>query len=430
MRGFVISAPSSGQGKTVITLGLLRALRDRGVRIASAKSGPDYIDPAFHEVATGRASVTLDAWSAGAGQLAARAAMLAEEAELMVVEGAMGLFDGGISDGPIGRGATAEVARALGWPVVLVIDASGMGQTAGAVAAGLAKVSPDVRVAGVILNRVASQRHGAMLKAGLAPVCPVVGEIPKDAALGLPSRHLGLVQACETAGLEDQIGRIAQIVAAHCDLDRLAALAAPMPRAGPPMRMPPLGQRIAVARDDAFSFTYWHQVEDWRAAGAEILPFSPLADQGPDAGADAVFLPGGYPELHAGQLASAKGFRAAMARAAERGAVIYGECGGYMVLGETLVDAEGAAHPMLGLLRLTTSFQQRKRHLGYRRVTGGGPLTGTFGAHEFHYASTLAEEGAPLFAEVTDASGAPLGDMGLREGAVMGSFAHLIERQV
>ncbi|MEM8841383.1 MAG: cobyrinate a,c-diamide synthase [Pseudomonadota bacterium] len=427
MRGLVISAPSSGQGKTVITLGLLRALRLRGVRVASAKSGPDYIDPAFHTVATGHPSVTLDAWAAGPARLRARAAMLAGVAERLVVEGAMGVFDGGVSDGPVGRGATAEVAAALGLPVILVLDAAGMGQTAGAIAAGLAGATPGVEIAGVILNRVASPRHGAMLRAGLAPVCPVIGEIPKEADLHLPSRHLGLVQARETAALEGQIARIAAVIGAACDLDALMALAASLAHGGQNVPMPPLGQRIAVARDDAFSFAYWHQIEDWRAAGAEISFFSPLADQGPEAGSDAVFLPGGYPELHACTLAAADIFRAAMAAVAARGALIYGECGGYMVLGEALVDAQGTGHRMLGLLRVETSFHQRKRHLGYRTVRGQAPLAGPFAAHEFHYSTTLSEAGTPLFDTAFDAAGARLPPMGLRDGRVMGSFAHLIE---
>ena len=168
-----------------------------------------------------------------------------------------------------------------------------------------------------------------------------------------------------------------------------------------------MGQRIAVARDEAFSFIYWHMLEDWRAQGAELSFFSPLADEAPQEGADAVYLPGGYPELHAGCVARAKGFQAGVARAASRKACIYGECGGYMVLGRGLLDENGTAHQMLGLLNLETSFAERRRHLGYRMVEGSGPLDGCFAAHEFHYATTLKAEGAPLFT-AQDATAAPL----------------------
>ncbi|MEM8792125.1 MAG: cobyrinate a,c-diamide synthase [Pseudomonadota bacterium] len=426
MRGLVLSAPSSGQGKTVITLGLLRALRDRGVKVVSAKSGPDYIDPAFHAAATSAPCVTLDAWAAGPGQLRARATM--QRGEMLVVEGAMGLFDGASRDAGEGRGATAAVARALGLPVVLVIDAAGMGQSAGAVAAGFANWSPDIRIAGVILNRVASARHDAMLRDGLSGICPVLGAIPRDEALSLPSRHLGLVQAGELAALEERIAAIAAVIAAHSDLDGIIGAAAEVRSAAPPERLAPLGQRIAVARDEAFGFAYWHLLEDWRAQGAEIFPFSPLADQPPHPDADAIFLPGGYPELHLGKLARVREVSKGITRAVALNAKIYGECGGYMFLGDTIVDETGRGHPMLGLLRLTTNFQKRQRHLGYREFTGAGALAGRFAAHEFHYALTDRAAGEPLFQSVTDGAGNSLPPMGLRDGNVMGSFAHLIER--
>ncbi|MEM9045177.1 MAG: cobyrinate a,c-diamide synthase [Pseudomonadota bacterium] len=426
MRGLVLSAPSSGQGKTVITLGLLRALRDRGVNVVSAKSGPDYIDPAFHVAATGAPCVSLDAWSAGPEQLRARAAMLS--GDLLVVEGAMGLFDGASRGDAEGHGATAAVARALAAPVVLIIDATGMGQSAGAIAAGFIQWSKGVSIAGVILNRVASARHEAMLREGVEQVCPVIGAIPRAAEFELPSRHLGLVQATEHNELENRIAAISAVISAHCDLDQLVDLAQELPPAKTPARVAPLGQRIAVARDEAFSFSYWHLLEDWRSQGAEIYPFSPIAYEAPDPVADAVFLPGGYPELHAGRLARAREVSEGIARAVALGAIIYGECGGYMFLGDAIVDADGVAHPMLGLLRLTTNFHNRQRHLGYRSVTGSGPLAGAFSAHEFHYATTDEERGEPLFTQVRDGSGAPLPDIGLRDGRVMGSFAHLIER--
>ena len=426
MRGLVISAPASGQGKTTVTLGLLRALSQRGVDLCSAKSGPDYIDPAFHAAATGRPCVTLDAWAMAPEQLRARAP---RDGEMLIVEGAMGLFDGADTGTPAGAGATADVAAALGLPVILIVDAARMGQGAAAIVGGFARHRGDVRIAGVLFNRVGSARHGAMLRRAVEPVAPVLGLLPRRADLALPSRHLGLVQAGEHADLEALVDRAAAWVADHCDLDALIAAAAPLAADGTVRPLPPLGQRIAVARDVAFGFAYAHMLADWRAGGAEILPFSPLADQAPDGAADAVFLPGGYPELHAGRLAGAETFRAGMQAAAARGGLIYGECGGYMVLGHGIEDVGGARHKMLGLLDPETSFAVPERHLGYRKLQalGDGPWPGVLHGHEFHYAKTLSAKGAPLF-RTWDAKGESLSHTGLRHARIMGSFAHVIDR--
>ncbi|TYO91329.1 cobyrinate a,c-diamide synthase [Oceanicella actignis] len=424
-RAFLISAPSSGSGKTVLTLGLLRALRRAGADVASGKCGPDYIDPAFHEAATGRPCATLDAWAEPPAALRARAR--ATGAELLLVEGAMGLFDGAEAPGAGGTGAAADVARALGAPVVLVLDAARMAQTAGALVAGLARHRPGVEVAGVILNRVAGARHERMLAGAIAPVAPVLGAIARDARLQTPARHLGLVQAAERADLEAFVEAAADLVAQGCDLAALRALARPVAAGAAPARLAPLGARIAVARDVAFAFAYDHMLRDWRAQGAQVMPFSPLADEPPAADADAVFLPGGYPELHADRLAAATRFAAGMRAAAERGALIYGECGGYMTLGRGLECADGARREMLGLLPLETSFARRRRTLGYRRLTprAGAPWAGPLAAHEHRQATTLRAEGAPLF-DAADAAGRELGAMGLRAGRVCGSFAHVI----
>ncbi len=428
MRGLVIAAPASGSGKTTVTLGLLGALRRRGLPVVSAKAGPDYIDPAFHEAATGQPCVTLDAWAAPAEQLRTRAVRW--RGSHLVVEGALGLFDGAPEqDHPLGAGSTADVAAALGLPVVLVMDVARMGQGAAAVAAGIAGFRSDVHVAGVILNRLGSARHEAIVRGAVETVLPVLGALPRRDDLALPSRHLGLVQAGERADLEAFLGRAAEWVANGCDLDAILADAAYVHGpAAPPVHMEPLGQHIAVARDLAFGFAYAHMLDDWRALGAEVSSFSPLAGEGPGVDADAVFLPGGYPELHAGRLAAAEGFRKGMERAARSGALIYGECGGYMALGDGLVDSEGARHRMLGLLRLETSFAVPKRHLGYRRLStlGGLPWHGVLRGHEFHYATTVRAEGDPLFL-AHDAEGADLGEAGVRNGRVMGSFAHVIE---
>ncbi len=427
MKGLLISAPASGAGKTIVTLGLLRAIADRNVDVVSAKSGPDYIDPGFHRAATRRSCLTLDPWALAPEGLRARAGML--DGHVLVVEGAMGLFDGAdVPAASVGAHSASSIAAALEIPVVLVIDIRRMGQGAAAIAAGLARFRDDVTVAGVILNRAGSERHGEMVARAVSEIVPVLGCLPQCADLQTPSRHLGLVQAEETPDIERFVDGAAQLIEAHCDVPRILGLAGSVRSGGAPNRLRPLGQRIAVASDRAFGFSYGHMLEDWRAAGAEICPFSPLDDEPPDAAADAIFLPGGYPELHAGRIASADAFRAGMAAAAQRGALIYGECGGYMVLGEGLLDADATRHRMLGLLRLETSFATPERHLGYRRLMPqtGAPWSHPLSAHEFHYARTTRAEGPPLW-QMTDAAGRPLGPTGLRANRTMGSFAHIIE---
>jgi cobyrinic acid a,c-diamide synthase len=431
--GLILAAPESGGGKTVVALALIGALRRRGLRVGAAKSGPDYIDTAFLAAASGCACRNLDAWAMRPATIAAALAALA--CDLVLCEGAMGLFDG---IGASGEGSTAALARLVGWPIVLVVDAAGMGASVAALVAGFARHRPETRLAGLILNRVGSDRHRDLLAVALAaelPELPLLGALPRAAELVLPSRHLGLVQASEHDALPSLLDRAAALAERHIDVARLAALARPSALAAAEGQapLPPLGQRIAVARDAGFAFAYPATLEGWRSKGAALSFFSPLADEAPDDAADAVFLPGGYPELHAGRLAAARRFRAGLAAAAQRGAVIYGECGGYMVLGRGLVDAHGARHAMAGLLPLETSFSQRRLHLGYRaaRLAAPGPL-GPKGAryrgHEFHYA-TISEEqaGARLF-DLADGEGAALAPGGARIGTVMGSFVHLVDR--
>jgi len=430
VRGLIIAAPSSGAGKTTVALGLARALCQRGLTVQPFKSGPDYIDPAFLTAAAGRSCFNLDSWAMAPRQIAALAAM-AFNADIALVEGSMGLFDGVAATGATGTGATADLAALLGWPIVLVLDTSGQAQTAAAIAQGLARFRPGVRVAGVILNRVASPRHEALLRAGMEEAgLPVFGALPRTVAVAVPERHLGLVQAAELPQLEALLEDAARLVADHCDLGVLlaAASAKPMPEAAA-ARIAPPGQRIALARDAAFSFIYPHLVAGWRAAGAEILPFSPLAGEPPPEDADICWLPGGYPELHASALARATRFLAGLRRFATTRPV-HGECGGYMVLGEALVDASGTRHAMAGLLGLVTSFAQRRMHLGYRRAVLAAPMPGyaagmALAGHEFHYANISAQPDAPL-AEVTDATGAVVPETGSRRGLVSGSFFHLI----
>ena len=429
--GIILAAPASGSGKTVVCAALLACYRRSGHAVRAFKAGPDYIDPGYHRLASGRDCVNLDPWGMRPETLARRAARLSAGADLIIGEGAMGLFDGARD----GTGSSADLAARLGLPVVLVVDTRGQGASVAALAEGFANHRADVTIAGVVLNRVAGRAHERLLRDALAArSVAVLGAVPRDDALSLPSRHLGLVQACESEG--SWLERAAAVVAQAVDTDALAALACPLriaPGAAGGAAIAPLGQRIAVARDRAFGFCYDALLEDWREAGAAVLPFSPLADEAPDAAADAVYLPGGYPELHAETIAGAARFLEGLRGAAGRGAYVFGECGGYMVLGRGLADADGRRHAMAGLLPLETSFQAGRLSLGYRRarLVVDGPL-GQAGAelrgHEFHYCRVISEETErPLFA-TCDGAGAPLGHAGMAAGTVSGSFIHLIDR--
>ena len=436
-RGLIIAAPGTGAGKTIVTLGLLRAFSNRGRPMIPFKIGPDYIDPKYHEAASGRPCTNLDGWAMRPELLSrliasAHEAMPGHEgAGFCLAEGVMGLFDGGLTAGLNGNGSTASMAAFTGWPVVLLIDCAGMGQSAGAIVRGFASHSPAIHVAGVLLNRVASPRHEKVLKSGLAGLdIPVLGCLPANPALRLPSRHLGLVQAAEHEDLECLIETAASLISRHCALEAIENLARPAAFSPPPapFGVPPLGQHIAIARDAAFGFAYHHMLEHWRHEGATLSFFSPLANEGPARTADAIFLPGGYPELHAGTLAAAPDFFKSLRAAAQRGCVIYGECGGYMVLGQGLEDRQGHRHKMAGLLPLETSFARRRLHLGYRRLKCdrgfAGLLKGEgFTAHEFHYATIHSQSTAPPLFTCLD-TGKPAG---LCIGRTAGSFMHLID---
>ncbi|MES2913743.1 MAG: cobyrinate a,c-diamide synthase [Pseudomonadota bacterium] len=434
--GLIIAAPASGTGKTTVMLGLLAALRARGLVVQPCKNGPDYIDPAFHRAASGRESFNLDSWAMPEAMLEG---MLAapEPADLILAEGSMGLFDGVAASGAAGTGATADLAQRMGWPVVLVIDASGQAQTAAAVALGLARFRVGVTVAGVILNRIASPRHEALVRVGMAEAgITVFGVLPKRAAIAMPERHLGLVQAEEQPLLQALIAEAAGLMREGVDLDALVAAAGSHARtaASPGPKVTPPGQRIALARDAAFSFVYPHLLHGWRAAGAEVLPFSPLADEAPDPGADICWLPGGYPELHGATLAGADRFRRGLRSFAETRPV-HGECGGYMAMGEAIIGKDGTRFQMAGLLGLVTSFETRRMHLGYRQARllqalPGHPAGTALRGHEFHYSTILEQPDAPL-ADVTDATGAAVPETGsyrLQPGGGLstGTFFHLI----
>jgi cobyrinic acid a,c-diamide synthase len=408
-RGLIIAAPHSGAGKTTVTLAILAALTRRGLTVRAAKAGPDYIDPAFHAAAIGAPSVNLDSWAMPDPLLDTLAAESTDGADILVIEGVMGLFDG--APGTTGRrGATAELAAHFRLPVVLVLDVSRQAQSA-------------------------SERHRALVADAIEALgIPVLGAVPREAELTLPERHLGLVQAGEHADLAALISRLAAMAQSHIDLNAIlisgTALPTVIARTNASAALPPPGQRVALASDRAFSFVYPHLMSAWRSAGAEIIPFSPLANEPPPERADSCWLPGGYPELHVDKLAAAERFLSGLRHFAQTRPV-HGECGGYMALGQSLEDASGHMHAMAGLLGHATSFAKRKLHLGYRsaRLLGDGVL-GAKGAsvrgHEFHYATLTAAGSDETLAEMHDGEGKPLGKAGGRRGNVSGTFFHAI----
>lgn len=434
-RGLIIAGTRSGVGKTTITLAVLAALARRGIAVRAAKAGPDYIDPAFHAAATGAASVNLDSWAMPPPLLDGLVAEIVNDAELLVIEGVMGLFDG-ITGVPGRIGATADIAARFRLPVLLLLDVAGQSQSAAAVVRGFASHEPAVRIAGVILNRVGSERHRVLVADAIAGLgIPILGAVPREETVALPERHLGLVQAGEHRDLAMRLDQLATLAERHIDLAAVVASSTQttLPAVDPTSALAPPGQRIALASDAAFTFIYPHVLQGWRRAGAEIVTFSPLNDEPPPENCDCCWLPGGYPELHAGPLADAQRFRSGLARFAKTRSV-HGECGGYMVLGQGLEDAERVRHAMTGLLGHATSFAGRRLNLGYReaRLLCDGPL-GSAGTvvrgHEFHYAALITAGNEAPFVELHDGQGRPLGPSGGRRGHVTGGFFHVIAQQ-
>ena len=434
-KGLMIAGLASGSGKTMVTLGLLRALARRGKATAAGKTGPDYIDSGFLSVAAGRKAVTLDQFAMSEPLLAHLAADQA--GDTLIIEGVMGLFDGASGN----AGSSAALAEALDIPVILVMDIRHTAQTAAMIAAGIASLLPAGRIAGVILNHVASPRHLALVSEALAAYqIPLFGSVPSRDGLAVPSRHLGLVQAADfdNAGLEMVLDHAADLIDEYCDLDAILDAAQRLPTAGKaiaalplpvtnPKAINPPAKTIAVANDAAFGFAYHHLLAGWQQQGAEIQPFSPLNDEKPADDADFIFLPGGYPELYLPTLSRNRQFLLGLNKAATANIPIYGECGGYMVLGTGITDASGNRFDMAGLLDVETSFANKKRHLGYRKLTPVEPFfwDGPFLGHEFHYTNVVSASGTPLFI-VHDANDQPLGMAGLRKGSVAGSYLHII----
>ena len=436
--GVIIAGLSSSSGKTLTSLGLLRALKQQGHDIAAAKTGPDYIDPGFHHAALKSGlgdthapkettSVNLDGFAMPPEMLRHLAEQ--QSGDLLIIEGVMGLYDGG-------AGSAVTLATHLGLPIILVMDCRGQAETSAEIAAALKHrlASDGVDLAGVILNRISTPRHGDGIKARCHELgIPVLGALPNVAEINMPSRHLGLVQSFDLAAagqLNFLLDQAASLMTENLDLDAILSASSPLITSKSPYEaLPPPGQKIAVAYDAAFGFAYHHLLEGWRRQGAEVASFSPLADEAPQADADFIFLPGGYPELHLEPLTQAKTFQHGMRHAAKKQVQIYGECGGYMVLGHGITDQDGETVPMLGLLDLVTSFAAPKRVLGYRKLHQRHHALPFWSdllyGHEFHFTQATKAEGEALF-DAEDKSGQSIGPMGLVKDHIAGSYAHII----
>lgn len=388
----VIGGVSSGVGKTTVAAGIIAALRRRGLAVQPFKAGPDYIDPGYLAAAAGRPARNLDGWLIPPGRLAWVFDRACRDADLAVVEGVMGFFDGksGLDD----AGSTAQVARILDAPAVVVIDVRAMARSAAAVALGFARLDPTVRIAGFILNRVGSLRHLEWTRQAIeaATGLPVLGGLPEDPQLAVPERHLGLMTAAEREGTEALIGRLGARVAESVDLDRLLELArqaGPLPTPEPiPRSRPGRPVRIGLARDRAFTFYYEDNLDLLRELGAELVTFSPLADSElPDV--DGLYLGGGFPELYAADLAANRPLKAAVRRAVGAGLPVYAECGGLMYLAEAIRDFAGRTHPMVGVIPGVAAMGGGRVKLGYLEVetlrpSAVGPAGRRLRGHEFH----------------------------------------------
>lgn len=430
----VIAATQSGSGKTTIVTGLLAALRARGLRVQSYKIGPDYIDPGYHALASGHPAHNLDTWLVPEEKARDIFCRTAEDADIAVIEGVMGLYDGGTK----GISSTAAVAKLLDAPVLLVINAKAMGESAAALALGFRAYDPVVRLSGVILNRLGSDTHRAMIEEAMARLdMPVYGAVRRDEKLTLPERHLGLLPTEENARDRETVAAIGQAVGTQVDLAGIEALAktAPdIPRGEERQRPTEVRARIAVAKDEAFSFYYPESLRVLEGFGAEILPFSPLHDAAlPEA--DGLLLGGGFPEMFADDLYANEGMRQSIRRAAAAGMPVYAECGGYMYLMEKMIDFSGQSFPMLGIVPGIVEMNKRLQTVGYvEAVTLRDTVLGAAGirlkGHEFHFSSeqTLPPEEEAAYPRAFRLQKmrrpAPY-DAGYAQGNILGSYLHL-----
>jgi cobyrinic acid a,c-diamide synthase len=444
-RSFTVAAPCSGSGKTMVCLGLMAALTRRGLPVAPFKAGPDYIDAGLHYLATGRASNNLDSWMCSRRVVREIFARYASVSSMAVIEGVMGLYDG--FSGTSQAGSTAEIASLTGSPVLLVVDASSMAGSAAALVKGFAEFDPGLNLLGVVFNKVGSENHRDLLAGAMERLShiPLFGCLPRRQDLRLPSRHLGLITADESRESPDDRKRMRNFAATlaawveeHLDLDALVA-ACPDQTLTPPRDRPrPEAQaRIGVARDKAFSFYYQENLRLLEEAGAELVPFSPRTAPHLPSGLQGLYLGGGYPEVHAHDLANNRGLRREVRGFCRSGRPVYAECGGFMYLMQEVVTDQRQRFPMCGVFDFSAHMRDRSQALGYRRVrfshdTFLGPAGTDARGHEFHY-STIAGDprGADAVYTATDRRDRDTGPRGFlaRHGHLalntIGSYVHL-----
>ena len=421
----VVAGTHSGVGKTTVATGIMAAFRRRGLRVQGFKIGPDFIDPTFHHAATGKPSHNLDGWMLSREANLDVFVRAIDDADVAVIEGVMGLFDG--KSAPSLAGTTAEMAIWLDAAVVLVLDAAAMAGSAAAIVHGFDTLVPEFRLSTVVCNKVASAKHYGYLRDAIAARCrpAPVGFLPRDASFSIPERHLGLHLAHE-ALTEDRLRQLAEWIESHLDLDRLLELSARPKLAIRPLKEParkPERARIGIARDAAFCFYYHDNLELLRKLGAELISFSPIADRMLPPDLDGIYLGGGYPELHAEALSANEPMRAAIVEFAAKDAPVYAECGGFMYLTKAIVDAEARSWPMAGIFPTSARMQKRLAKLGYIEVENCGaegwlPPGEHARGHEFRYSviDPMPETILRVYKEPAE---------GYRVRSVLGSYVHL-----
>ena len=434
-KGFIIAGTASGSGKTTLTLALLAALAARGYRLAPFKVGPDFIDPGHHTRITGITSRNLDGWMLSKEYNQILFARCSREAEFAVIEGVMGLYDG--YDGRSEDGSSAQMAKWLDLPVLLVVDARSMARSAAALLQGFERFDPEVRFAGVVFNRIGSPRHLGYLREALEGhvKMPCLGGIPRETAIEIPERHLGLHTVEDHPLDTPTVNHLVELVENHVDMDYLASLPDALP-SGPPVSLPSPSQlpnevRIGVARDAAFCFYYQDNLDLLEENGAEIVLFTPLGDQTLPENLDGLYFGGGYPELHASRLSENLRLREEVRFCSRAGMPIYAECGGFMYLCDRLTDIEGATRPMAGCFPFGTRMLDRRRALGYREVRLAKPSPlgpqGLVGrGHEFHYSELVDVDGTVgKVYETAPRSGEERHPEGFKIHNTLGSYIHL-----
>ncbi|HSW65094.1 MAG TPA: cobyrinate a,c-diamide synthase [Dissulfurispiraceae bacterium] len=428
MQGMMIAGTHSGCGKTTVTLGVTAALVARGIPVQSFKAGPDFIDAGLHRLASGCTSINLDLWMCGDEGVLSSFCRYAPMGDIAVVEGVMGIFDG--------AQGSAALAGMLGLPVILIVDAFGMAESAGALVQGFTSwaANSGISLVGIIFNRVGSEIHYRRLLRAVSGV-EVLGYLPRNSEAEIPSRHLGLATADEVPMTRMQVEALAALAEKHIAVDRLIALSEmqtePCQRILGRGGRIPVTVRIAIARDVAFSFYYEENLDLLREAGAEIVPFSPLWDSELPADVHALYVGGGYPELHAELLSANESMRSSMQEFIASGRPAYAECGGLMYLSRGINDLEGRFFPMVSALPFETCMRKQRVRLGYREITFNsdcilGRAGGTIRGHEFHYSEISSDmSGLNTVYAVADAQNAELSPEGFSIGSLLASYIHM-----